>query len=130
MLTLYRRHSAECPKRADRYWKRCTCAMWVEGIAHDGHYIRRSLKTSSWERAQGKVLEMEAHGPERPESRRIPVEQAIREYLADAEARGVKATSMRHLRAFYERQFGDWCAREGLKFINEVDSSALRRLRE
>jgi hypothetical protein len=30
--------------------KRCMCPLWVEGTAN-GTYIRRTLKTDSWERA-------------------------------------------------------------------------------
>jgi len=33
--------------------------MWVEGTAN-GTYIRRSLKTASWERAQKFALEIES----------------------------------------------------------------------
>ena len=51
MLTLYRRHLKRCSKADDRYWKRCSCPMWVEGTAN-GIYLRRSLQTASWERAQ------------------------------------------------------------------------------
>ena len=65
MLTLYRRHGASkdgkpCPNQSDRYWKRCTCPMWVEGTNPKGDYIRRSLKTRSWERAQQKIKDLEA----------------------------------------------------------------------
>jgi integrase/recombinase XerD len=59
MLTLYRRHLKRCSKADDRYWKRCSCPMWVEGTAN-GTYIRRSLKTASWERAQKFALEIES----------------------------------------------------------------------
>jgi hypothetical protein len=59
MLTLYRRHLKRCSKADDRYWKRCSCPMWVEG-ASNSVYIRRSLQTASWERAQGRALEIES----------------------------------------------------------------------
>jgi hypothetical protein len=50
MLTLYRRHLKRCSKKDERYWKRCSCPMWVEGTVN-GTYIRHSLQTASWERA-------------------------------------------------------------------------------
>ncbi len=51
MLTLYRRHLKGCSKASDRFYKRCTCPLWVEGTTNET-YVRRSLKTGSWERAQ------------------------------------------------------------------------------
>jgi len=49
VLTLWRRHKATCPHRADRYYRKCRCAVHVEGTV-EGKYIRQSLKTRSWER--------------------------------------------------------------------------------
>jgi integrase/recombinase XerD len=129
MLTLYRRHGAECPKRSDRYWKRCACAMWVEGITHRGHYIRRSLKTSSWERAQAKAAELDAD-PCKAKSQPVTIEQGIAEYLADAKARGLAAGSLRHFRYVYQNGFQKWFANHGLKYVHEIDSKALRAMRE
>lgn len=129
MLTLYRRHGAQCPKRADRYWKRCSCAMWVEGITHQGHYIRRSLKTSSWERAQAKAAELDTD-QHKARAAAVTVEQGIAEYLADAKVRGLSVGSLRQFRSMYQNGFQEWFARHGFKYIHEIDSKALRSLRE
>src|SRR6266852_1389231 len=59
MLTVYRRHNPALCKSTDRYYKRCTCPAWVEGTV-GGKYVRRSLKTHSWERAVAKVRKMDA----------------------------------------------------------------------
>lgn len=128
MLTLYRRHSVDCTKRKDRYWKRCSCAMWVEGVTSQGYYIRRSLKTSSWERAQARVRDIDA-GDVKPRSAQKELRAAIDEFLEDAVVRGLKASSLRQLKATYISQFLAWCDSEGLKFVNEVDSSMLRTFR-
>ena len=90
MLTLYRRHLKGCPKTADRFYKRCSCPMWVEGTANET-YIRRSLKTGSWERAVTLARTIEASDdpaatPERKEQP-VTIVQAVTEYLADAKAR-------------------------------------------
>jgi integrase/recombinase XerD len=90
MLTLYRRHLKRCSKTSDRFYKRCSCPMWVEGTVR-GEYIRRSLKTGSWERATELVRVIEdseepGNTPERKEEP-VTVEQAVSEYLADAKAR-------------------------------------------
>jgi hypothetical protein len=62
--------------------------MWVEGTAR-GEYIRRSLKTGSWERAAElvRVIDDSEEPGNTPERREEPVEQAVSEYLADAKAR-------------------------------------------
>ena len=90
MLTLYRRHLKGCPKASDRFYKRCSCPMWVEGTAN-GTYLRRSLKTASWERATelSRIIEESDKPAETPERKDAPVTivQAVTEYLADAKAR-------------------------------------------
>ena len=64
--------------------------MWIEGTAN-GTYIRRSLKTGSWERATdlGRVIEDAEDPAATPERKDEPVTvvQAVTEYLADAKAR-------------------------------------------
>jgi hypothetical protein len=32
VLTLYRRHRADCPHAEDRYYRKCRCAMWCAGV--------------------------------------------------------------------------------------------------
>jgi hypothetical protein len=54
MLTVYRRHNPSLCKSTYRYYKRCTCPTWVEGMVGE-KYVRHSLKTRSWERAVAKV---------------------------------------------------------------------------
>src|SRR4051812_42107053 len=98
MLTLYRRHNPTCSKAADRYWKRCTCPMWAEGVLETG-YVRQSLKTKSWERAvvlaRGLESASEAVGPADPKkSDAISIAHAVQEYLADAKARGLSEATV------------------------------------
>jgi hypothetical protein len=59
IFTVYRRHNPALCKSTDRYYKRCTCPTWVEGMVGD-KYVRHSLKTRSWERALAKVRKMGA----------------------------------------------------------------------
>ena len=51
MLSVYTRHSADCPRSDDGAWKRCKCPKWVWGTLND-EFIRRSAKTRSWEHAE------------------------------------------------------------------------------
>jgi len=100
MLTVYRRHNPAICKSTDRYYKRCTCPTWVEGTV-GGKYIRRSLKTHSWERAAAKVREMDAKEDPTPAPTRndepVSIERAIKEYLADAKARELSEATLYRL---------------------------------
>ena len=60
MLTIYRRHRANCPYAADRIAKKCRCALWATGTL-DGRPYRKTLKTRSFERAKRVVADLE-HG--------------------------------------------------------------------
>lgn len=132
MLTLYRRHLKACTKKADRFYKRCTCPMWIEGTAN-GSYLRRSLKTGSWERANdlSRVIENSENPAATPERKDEPVTivQAVTEYLADAEARELSDATIYKLDIFFRKQFLAWCKSEGYKLVREMDLRAVQSFR-
>jgi integrase/recombinase XerD len=132
MLTLYRRHRRACSKFSDRFYKRCTCPMWIEGTAN-GTYIRRSLKTGSWERATdlGRVIEDAEDPAATPERKAEPVTvvQAVTEYLADAKARELSEATIYKLDIFFRKQFLAWCQAEGYKLLREIDLRAVQAFR-
>ena len=51
MLSVYTRHSADCPRVGDGAWRRCKCPKWIWGTLH-GEFLRQSAKTRSWEHAE------------------------------------------------------------------------------
>ncbi len=132
MLTLYRRHLKRCSKTDDRYWKRCSCPMWVEGTVN-GTYIRRSLQTASWERAQNLAHEIEsADDPKAaPEKKEEPVtiKQAVDEYLADARARNLAESTLSKLETIFRKQFLAWTKSEGYTLLRELDLRAVQSFR-
>ena|ERR1035441_4528918 len=132
MMTLYRRHSKTCPKQSDRFYKRCQCTMWVEGTAN-GTYVRRSLKTGSWERAVdlARVIESAEDPAATPERKEEPVTilQAVTEYLADAKARELSDATIYKLDIFFRKQFLAWCKAEGYKLLREMDLRAIQSFR-
>lgn len=132
MLTLYRRHLKGCSKAADRFYKRCTCPMWVEGTAN-GTYVRRSLKTGSWERAVdlSRVIEEAEDPAATPERKDEPVTiiKAVTEYLADAQARELSEATIYKLDIFFRKQFLGWCKSEGYKLLRELDLRAVQSFR-
>src|SRR5262245_38150215 len=66
MLTIFRRHTAQCLKLhrgqdPGRKYRRCSCPIHAEG--HLGRIMyRKSLDTTSWTRAQELVREKESRG--------------------------------------------------------------------
>lgn len=131
-MTLYRRHHPQCPKAADRYWKRCTCPMWAEGALETG-YIRQSLKTKSWERAVVLARGLEDAAESAPEAQAkdeaITIAYAVHEYLADAKARELSEATIYKLDIFFRKQFLTWCKSEGFKLLRELDLAAVRSFR-
>ena len=78
-VTVYTRHTAACPKRTDRYWRRCNCRKALY-IYEGGAEQRISARTKSWEQAE-KLAQAER-------DRRDPVKQKLRE-IEEAEAQRV-----------------------------------------
>jgi integrase len=72
-VAVFTRHSADCPKAADRYWRRCKCRKSLY-IYADGKATFVSAKTRSWEQA-----ETYAHAER---DRRDPVKQRLMEIEA------------------------------------------------
>jgi hypothetical protein len=129
MLTLYRRHLKRCSKKDDRYWKRCSCPMWVEGTVN-GTYIRHSLQTASWERAQGLALEIEsADDPKALPAKKeepITIQQAVDEYLEDAKARDLAESTLAKLDTIFRKQLLGWARSEGYTLLRELDLRAVQ----
>ena len=105
--------------------------MWVEGVADSGKYIRRSLKTKSWERAQALTRAMEeSEEPSSAEKERpVTIANAVTEYLADGRARELAPATLYKLDITFRKQFLAWCQSEGYKLLREVDLKALRAYR-
>jgi integrase/recombinase XerD len=132
MLTLYRRHLKRCSKADDRYWKRCSCPMWVEGTVQTG-YLRKSLRTGSWERAQGLAQQIETADdpktvPAKPEQP-TTIQQAVGEYLADAKARDLAESTLYKLDLFFKKQFLTWAKAEGHTILRDLDLRSMQAFR-
>ena len=106
--------------------------MWVEGTV-SGSYIRRSLHTASWERAQGLAHAIESADdpkapPKKPEQP-TTIEQAVKEYLADAKARELAEATLYKLNIIFRKQFLTWAKDEGYVLLRELDLPALQTFR-
>ena len=68
MLTLFRLHTKKCiagRARLDRSYRKCHCPVHVEGKC-GSDFVREGLRTTSWQRAQQRVMEAEARGSWNP----------------------------------------------------------------
>jgi integrase/recombinase XerD len=106
--------------------------MWVEGTA-GGSYIRRSLQTASWERAQSLAQQIEVAedpraAPAKPEQPPT-IEQAVNEYLADAKARELSEATLYKLDIIFRKQFLGWTKAEGYTLLHELDLRAIQAFR-
>jgi len=127
MLSVYARHSNDCPKKADINWKRCRCPKWINGSL-GGQFIRRTANTRSWEKAEDlKRAWEEAASPKKIEP--VTIEEAVDAYLADAKARELRDSTLYKLKIIFQKQFLAWAKDKGLRFLKEIDLSLLRNYR-
>src|ERR1035437_3879031 len=50
-ITVFTRHAPDCPKKDDRYWKRCKCRKTLY-VYENGHDSILSARTRAWEQAE------------------------------------------------------------------------------
>lgn len=94
MLTAYRRHLQRCAfRKKGQNFTLCDCPVWCYGRVGVGAPIRRSLATNNWDEAIRRLMAIEV-GEFSPEPRGCSVAEAAALYLADCEARNVRATTL------------------------------------
>ncbi len=77
--------------------------MWVEGTVR-GQYIRRSLKTYSWEKAQAYCRRMEDADNPAPKKTTpaVTIGEAIEAYLSEAKTRGLSEGTLHKLTGIFK----------------------------
>lgn len=123
MLTVYTRHSSRC-LQADSMAHDCECPKWIRGVLPAHGRIRVSARTRSLQEAEDRLRKMEQTDASEVSS----VEQAIKIYLAEQEARRLSKSSLRQSRGFLERQFLPWLKNRGLMRLDEIRTWGLREL--
>ena len=90
--------------------------MWAEGTV-DGKYVRRSLKTKSWEKATriNKEIDESQNPDPKPKDEPVSVVQAVEEYLADAKARELGEATLYKLEIIFRKQLLTWAKAEGYR---------------
>lgn len=135
MLNLYRLHGPRCKKgyeRLDRGGKNCNCPIHVEGKLGD-EFIRKSTKTRSMEKARDMIEAAQESGvwsssPDAVNGK--PVQDAVREFLADAadpRGRHLSTPTLTKYRTLLGR-LGEFADRRGLP-LSAVDFGNLNEFK-
>ena len=132
MLTIYRRHTIDCQfngkknqrsARANSCEKKCP--IWVQGSL-SGKSVRRSLDLRSWTAASDLITKWNASGQIGVERQDAPnVLEAVSRFLADAEARGLRPSSLKK----YERLLDELLAYCKLKNVGDLGRVTVDLLR-
>ena len=137
-ITVFTRHSPECPFKGKREYKKCNCRKALY-IYEDGRDKTISAKTRSWSKAeQFAKSELAARDPVQRELQRIKAQEEKKRVaalsknitVADALFRWVSglkgrkaATSKVH--ATFVRKVQAWATRTGITYLNEVTPDML-----
>ena len=130
MLTLYRRHKKNCEHRTDgRKYRRCRCPLWADGFIGRLE-IRKAVGTCEWEKGLDTIRDWETAGelPARDERQPTSIETAKVQFLADAEARKLKDSTIDRHRILF-RQLDAFATSQGVRYLKELDTPTLNRFR-
>lgn len=123
MLTPHRRHLASC-EHADKGWNftLCQCPIWTDGKLRGKRY-RKSLDTTSWERALQRIQILEAGGNLAPDvaATSPTVTQAQAAFLKDCRHRNLEESTI----ASYERTLDHLGKRLGSRTVASIDVATL-----
>ena len=130
MLTVYTRHTADCPKKSEPLWRRCRCPKWLTGsLPNRSGRVRMSAKTRSWEQAELVARKFEhksLSGEDVKAVRALPtVKEAVATYLGDAEARGLASSTVEKLRHIFEAQLLGFAKERDITFLCDFNSQNL-----
>jgi integrase/recombinase XerC len=123
MLTLYRRHTDDCPNHgrvAEAPQEKCACVVWVRGHAN-GRPVRKTLKTRNWAVAGRKLTELEIDLAGGKQRQTVP--RAIAAFLASFgdDIQPATKRKYRHFMGCFEA----FCEAREITTVDEVDVIAL-----
>jgi hypothetical protein len=86
-VSVYTRHSADCPRKGEPQWRRCKCAKYLY-LLREGKDTTLSAKTRSWEKAEQQAQEIRDSWD--------PVKQRLRELDELKQARELGEVTITH----------------------------------
>jgi integrase/recombinase XerD len=126
MLTVWRRHRSKCQHKADRFYRKCRCACWCDGVV-ESVYVRRSLKTRSWERALVLAKNIEDGKPDQPDP--LTIKDAIASFRMDAEhGRKLTQGTLKKYRVMTD-QLTEYAKEQGVVLLRDITVEFARGFR-
>ena len=131
-ITIFVRHSADCPRKGDEFYKNCRCPKHVR-YTYDGKQFRKSSKTRTWSQAEERRRAVEDQfksGSDitvRPTTRQT-IESAIELFLSDKLTQGLDPTA--HTK--HKRELGrlnEFMTKRGKIFPHEIGLTDLTEFR-
>jgi len=125
MLTIWRRHTAECPHRSKgRQYLKCNCPLWADGYTDGKRTLRQSLKTRDMARARKRAVLLDSgDGPVYK-----PVGDAVKTFLDHCKSEGLKDATIRKYRNALDKLV-DFCETEKQDSLQELKAETLDRFR-
>lgn len=144
MLTIYRRHKKECPRRRkqenreevgmDLFLRvvdgreKCSCPFWADGF-FGGQEVRRSLKTRNQQKAVEAVRGWKiALDESKSDNQPVTIQQAGNSFLADVKSRQLAECTAYKYRLLF-KQLEAFAKKHGLRFVEELDLARLGQFR-
>ena len=136
-ISVFTRHSPECPQRDKPQWKRCKCRKSLY-IYEDGKPSYLSARTRSWEQAEkvaqaerdkrdpvklelARISAAEEAKKAATEARECSIEAALDQWIAGFKSEGPTASSY----ATFKKTFMAWAESKGLRMLSDVTPDAL-----
>jgi integrase len=128
-ITVYTRHSKNCPYRSERFSKRCSCRKWLDYWL-DGKQIRETAKTRSWETAVKLARKKERdHENARlgivAAPKAITVEEAVTEWLKIRKQGGIQNDKAKAM----SDRLVEWCDEHNITFVPEITTPLVMKFR-
>ena len=139
-LFVYARHISDCPKKSDRFWKRCRCPKWIRGVL-SGSTIRQTADTRSWEKAEDKRRQLEEEAEQRAAAIRtgeapsrtsepISVKDAVKRFLASKRNENLAESTLDKLTTIFQKQFSHWASSAGFQHLADITTADLEAFRD
>jgi integrase/recombinase XerC len=126
MLTIWRRHTAQCPHRdKGRDYIKCNCPIWADGYQDGKRTLRRSLKTRDMARARKRAAALDS-----PEEARAfkPVRDAVTAFLGHCVSEGLGDATISRYRNTLTR-LAEFCEARSIDSLGEVIAERLSEYR-
>jgi integrase/recombinase XerD len=133
-VTVYTRHSTDCPHKYERNHKGCRCPKWLQ-YQINGDQKKKSAKTRSWGIATKKArqletdLELAALGETPANRKHHRVEEAVGQYQDHKFKPSFNTDSKRRVKAMM-RRLQEWCDKRGILYLKDASPITLQEWRD